>query len=112
MWKQPHRIKCSDQFRVNKRDTDRYDNPHEEDTKPSVNVSVSHMLEFSYWHQNIYGFYGGEVRSDGTLKEWERYVDVLVAISSPLILVGKSVVKFQKQQSRGDLENNIHGEWN
>ena len=51
------------------------------------------MPEFSYRHQHFYGFYRGEVRSDGTLIEWERDVDVLVAISSPLILVEKSVVK-------------------
>ena len=39
IWKQPHRIKCSDQFRVNKRDTDCFEHLHEENTKPSVNVS-------------------------------------------------------------------------
>ena len=50
--------------------------------------------------------------SDETLIEWERDVDVLVAISAPLILVEKSVVKLQKQQSRGDMKNNIHDEWN
>ena len=33
------------------------------------------------------------MRSDETLIEWERDVDVLVAISSPLILVEKSVIK-------------------
>ena len=47
------------------------------------------------------------MRSDGTLIEWERDVDVLVAISSPLILLEKSVVKLQKQQFRGDMKNNI-----
>ena len=46
------------------------------------------------------------MRSDGTLIEWERDVDVLVAISSPLILLEKSVVKLQKQQFRGDMKNN------
>ena len=50
------------------------------------------------------------MRSDGPLTERERDVDVLVAISSPLILVEKSVVKLQKQQSRGDMKNNIHEE--
>ena len=50
--------------------------------------------------------------SDETLIEWERDVDVLVAISALLILVEKSVVKLQKQQSRGDMKNNIHDEWN
>ena len=83
IWKLPQRIKCSDQFRVNKRDTDCFEHLHEEDTKPSVNVSVSHMPEFSYRHQDFYGFYRGELRSDGTLIEWERDFDVLVAISSP-----------------------------
>ena len=93
IWKQPHRIKCSDQFRVNKQGTDFFEHPHEEITKLSVNVNVSHILEFSYWHQAFYGFYRREVKSDGTLIEWERDADVLVAISSPLILVEKSVVK-------------------
>ena len=41
------------------------------------------MLEFSYQPQVFYGFYRGKVRSDGTLIEWERDVDVLVAISPP-----------------------------
>ena len=59
------------------------------------------MLEFSHRHQDFYGFYRGEVKSDGILIEWKRDVAVLVAISSPLILVEKSVVKLQMQQSRG-----------
>ena len=50
------------------------------------------------------------MRNDGTLIEWERDADVLVAISSPIILIEKSVVKLQKQQSRGDMKNNIHEE--
>ena len=70
------------------------------------------MLEFSYRHHDFYGLYRGEVKSDGTLIEWERDVDVLVAISPPLILLEKSVVKLQKQQSRVDMKNNIHEEWN
>ena len=52
------------------------------------------MLEFSYRPQVFYGFYRGR-RSDRTLIEWERDVDVLVAISSPIILVEKRVVKLQ-----------------
>ena len=68
------------------------------------------LLEFYYRPQNFYGFYRGKVMSDRTLIEWERDVDVLVAISFPLILVEKSVVKLQKQQSRGDMKNNIHEE--
>ena len=57
------------------------------------------MLEFSYQRQVFYGFYRGKVRSDRTLIEWERDVDVLVAISSPLILVEKSVVKLQPSEA-------------
>ena len=34
---QPRRIKCSDQFRVNKRDTDCFEHLQEENTKRSVN---------------------------------------------------------------------------
>ena len=62
------------------------------------------MLEFSYQPQDFYGFNSGEVRSNGGKMD----VDVLVAISSPLILVEKSVFKLQKQQSRRDVKNNIH----
>ena len=51
------------------------------------------MLEVSYRSQVFYGFHREEGRSDETLKEWKRDVAVLVAISSPLILVEKSVVK-------------------
>ena len=68
------------------------------------------MPEFSYRQQDFYGFYRGEVRSDRTLIEWERDVDALVAISSPLVLVEKSFVKLQKQQSTGDVKNNMHEE--
>ena len=50
------------------------------------------------------------MRSDGTLIEWEWDADVLVAISSPLILIDKNVAKLQKQQSRGDKKNNINEE--
>ena len=62
------------------------------------------MLEFSYQPKVFYGFNSGEVRSDGG----EIDVDVLVAISPPLILVEKSVFKLQKQQFRQDVKNNIH----
>ena len=68
------------------------------------------MLEFSYRPRVFYGFYKGEGRSDGTLIKWERDVDVLMAISSPLILVEKSAVKLRKQQSREVVKNNIHEE--
>ena len=63
------------------------------------------MLEISYRLQDFYGFYGGEVRSNRALIEWERDVNVLAAISSPLILVEKNVVRLQKQQSRADMRN-------
>ena len=41
IWKQPHQIKCFDQFRVNKWDTDYVEDQHEENTKLSVNKNVS-----------------------------------------------------------------------
>ena len=62
------------------------------------------MLEFSYQLQDFYGFNCGKVRSSGG----KMNVDVLVAISSPLILVEKSVFKLQKQQFRRDVKNNLH----
>ena len=52
IWKQPHQIKCSDQFTVNKSDTDCFEHLHEENTKPSVNVSVSYA-----WLRLFYGFF-------------------------------------------------------
>ena len=58
------------------------------------------MLEFSYRPQVFYGFYRGEGRSDGTLMELDRDVDVLVLLNSDL----------RKQQSKGDMKNNIHEE--
>ena len=42
IWKQPHRIKCSDQFTVNKRDTGCSEHLHGRNTKTSVNESVLH----------------------------------------------------------------------
>ena len=56
------------------------------------------MLEFSYRPQVFYGFYGGLGRSDGTLREWDRDVDVLVLLNSDLL----------KHESRGDMKNIIH----
>ena len=61
---------------------------------------MSRMLEFSYRTQVFYGFYGREGRSDGTLIEWDRNVDFHVLLNSNL----------KKQQSRGDVKNNIHEE--
>ena len=46
IWKQPHWIKCSDQFRINKRDADCFEHRHEENTKLSVSVTVSHIWIF------------------------------------------------------------------
>ena len=60
IWKQPHRIKCSNQFRVNKRDTDCFEYMCEENTKTSVDVKVSRMFEFSNQPQVFYGFYRGK----------------------------------------------------
>ena len=40
--KKPHQIKCSDQFRGNKQDTDCFEHLQEENTKLLVNVSVLH----------------------------------------------------------------------
>ena len=57
------------------------------------------MLEFSYRPQVFHGFYRGEERSDWVLIKWERDVDALVAISSPLILVEKSVVELRASEA-------------
>ena len=56
------------------------------------------MLKFSYRLQVFYGFDRGEGRSDRTLLELGRDVDVLVLLNSDL----------WKQQSWGDTKNNIH----
>ena len=40
--KQFHRIKCSEQFRVNKQDNDNFEHLYEENAKLSVNLKVSH----------------------------------------------------------------------
>ena len=45
IWKQPHWIKCSDQFRVYKQDTDCFEHLYKENTKPFVNVKVSGKFE-------------------------------------------------------------------
>ena len=34
IWKQPHQIRCSDQFTGKKQDTDYFEHLHEENTKP------------------------------------------------------------------------------
>ena len=111
IWKQPHWIKCSDQFRVKTRYWLFWASTQGKYKALGQCKCLAYAWIFLS-NQNFYGFYRGEVRSDGTLIESERDVDVLVDISYPLILAEKSVVKLQKQQSRGDMENNIHEEWN
>ena len=64
IWKKPHQIKCSDQFRVNKRDTDCFEHLEEENTKLSVNVSVSHA-----WISGFLWFLQREGEDDATLIE-------------------------------------------
>ena len=68
-----------------------------------------HTLDFSYQPQVFSGFYRGE---DRTLIEWDKDVDVLVAIPPPLILVEKSVVKLQPSEAavQDRYENNIYEE--
>ena len=74
---------CSNQFRVNKQDTDCFEHLFEENMKPLLNVKVPRMFEFSYRRPVFYGLYRGEGRSDGTLIEWGRDVDVLVTVFPP-----------------------------
>ena len=67
-------MKCSNQFRVNKRDTDCFEYRYEENTKLSVNASVSYAWIFLSTLFFLWFFY------------------VLVLLNSNL----------QKQQSKGD----------
>ena len=46
IWKQPHQIKCFDQFSVSKRFTYCFEHLHKENTKLSVKVSASHAWIF------------------------------------------------------------------
>ena len=65
-------------------------------------VKVRRMFEFSYRPQAFYGFYREEVRIDGSLIEWGRDADVLVAVLNS---------DLQKQQFRGDMKKKkIHDE--
>ena len=57
------------------------------------------MFEFSYRPQVYYDFCRGEGRIGEALIEWKRDVDVFVAISFPLILVEKSVVKLRPSEA-------------
>ena len=79
----PTKIKCFDQFRVNKRDTDCFEHLYKESTNPSVNVKVSCMFEFSYQPQVFYSFYRWERRKDRTLIERGRDVDIVVPVFPP-----------------------------
>ena len=56
------------------------------------------MFELSYRPQVYYDVCRGERRIGETLIEWKRDVDVFVAISFPLILVEKSVVKLRPSE--------------
>ena len=56
------------------------------------------MLEFSYRPKVFYGFRRDEGRSDETLIERDRVVDVLVLLNSDL----------RKQQSRGDMKKKTY----
>ena len=51
------------------------------------------MLEFFYRLQVFHGFYRGVGRNNGTLEEWDKGVDDLMTMASPLTLLEKSVVK-------------------
>ena len=64
IWKQPHRIKCSDKFRVNKQDTDCFEHLHEENTKLSVNVTALYVWIFLSTSGFLWFLQRGE-------KEWQ-----------------------------------------
>ena len=99
IWKQPRGIKCSDQFRVNKRDTDCFELLHEENTKLQVNISVR-MLEFSCRLQFFFRVFTEE--SGGMTELLELDSDVLLLLNADL----------RKQQSRDGIKNNKDEEWN
>ena len=72
---------------------------YEENTKPTVNVKVSSMFEFSYRPQVFYDFYWVERRIRRTLNV-DRDVDVLVAVfPPPLIWVEKGAVKLRSLEA-------------
>ena len=108
--KQPHRIKCSDQFRVNKQHTDCFEHLYEKNTKPSANVQVSCMLIFLINLRFFYVFYRWEGRSEGTLIECSRDVDVLLTVLPTPDSGREELLNSdpRKQQSMGDMKNNIH----
>ena len=62
-------------------------------------VLITSSIQCKRSNFRLNGFYRGEGRSDGTLIEWDRDIDVLVTVSSPLILVEKNVVKLQSSEA-------------
>ena len=103
IWKQPRRIKCSDQFRVNKRDTDCFEYLHEENTKPLVNVSVWHAWIFLSTSDFIWFLQRGgkEWRNSNRIGEGCWYS---CGYFLPLILVEKSVVQLRPSARRKHVE--------
>ena len=103
IWKQPRRIKCSDQFRVNKRDTDCFEYLHEENTKPLVNVSVWHAWIFLSTSAFVWFLQRGgkEWRNSNRIGEGCWYS---CGYFLPLILVEKSVVQLRPSARRKHIE--------
>ena len=83
IWKQPHRIKHSDQFRVNKRDTNCFEHLYVGKYKALNQFKCLACLNFLINLKDFYGFYRREGRSDGILIEWRRDVGVLVVVLPP-----------------------------
>ena len=83
IWKQPNRIKCSDQFKVNKRDTDCFEHLYVKNTNLLVNVNVSRCQNF------------------------------LIDLRFFMIFTeGRGGVTELYRMGQGWYENNIHEEWN
>ena len=114
IWKQPHRIKRSDQFRVNEQYTNCFEHLHEENTKPLVSVAVSYAWIFLS-NSGFLWFLRGEGRIDGTLI-WIEGGMVMFFWLFPPPHFGREEfpkrIRPWKQQSRGDMKNNRHEEWN
>ena len=68
-------------------------------TNQFIDVSCKKSGDLTIFLQVFYGFNRVEGMSDRTLIEWERDVDVLVAISSTLTLIEKSVVKLRPSEA-------------
>ena len=108
IWKQPLQINCSDQFRVNKRDTECFEILHEENTKPSVNISVSHAWSFfstsgflCFLQRGGEGKRGEEWRNSHRMREgfWSSCDYFL-----PYHFCREEFCDLQKQHSRGDMK--------